>query len=121
MATKPSPDKKSRHSGFLSGAGEMVSLIKKFDWSNTSVGPIEQWPQSLKTMVSMILLSKLPSFIWWGEDLVQFYNDAYRPSLGNNGKHPLALGQKGKNCWQEIWPIIYPLITQVMSTGEAVW
>ncbi|MBO9701447.1 MAG: GHKL domain-containing protein [Sporocytophaga sp.] len=121
MATKPSPDTKSKHSGFLSGEGEMVSLIRKFDWSKTSVGPIEQWPQSLKTMVSMILLSKFPMFIWWGEDLVQFYNDAYRPSLGNNGKHPNALGQKGKNCWQEIWNIIYPLINQVMTTGEATW
>ncbi|WP_028979292.1 sensor histidine kinase [Sporocytophaga myxococcoides] len=121
MATKPSPDKKSKHSGFLSGEGEMVSLIRKFDWSKTSVGPIEQWPQSLKTMVSMILSSKFPMFIWWGEDLIQFYNDAYRPSLGNNGKHPLALGQKGKNCWQEIWTIIYPLITQVMTMGEATW
>lgn len=121
MAPKLSPDTKSKQSGFLSGEGEMVSLIKEFDWSETSVGPIEQWPQSLKTMVSMILLSKFPMFIWWGEDLVQFYNDAYRPSLGNNGKHPLALGQKGKNCWQEIWTIIYPLINQVMTTGEATW
>lgn len=60
-------------------------------------------------------------FLWWGNDLVQFYNDAYRPSMGNNGKHPLALGQKGKDCWPEIWDIISPLINQVRTTGEATW
>lgn len=53
--------------------------------------------------------------------MIQFYNDAYRPSLGINGKHPLALGQRGEECWPEIWPIIYPMIRHVQLTGEAVW
>ncbi|HXU27256.1 MAG TPA: hypothetical protein VN698_08485 [Bacteroidia bacterium] len=52
---------------------------------------------------------------------MQFYNDAYRPSLGNDGKHPKALGQKGKECWPEVWDTIYPLIKQVYTTGEATW
>ncbi|MCR6639062.1 MAG: PAS domain-containing sensor histidine kinase [Sporocytophaga sp.] len=121
MTPKPFPALKSKHLGVLSGEGEMALLTKTFDWSQTPVGPIEQWPQSLKTVVSMILSSKFPMFIWWGEDLIQFYNDAYRPSLGNKGKHPHALGQKGKDCWKEIWTIIYPLINQVMTTGEATW
>jgi len=60
-------------------------------------------------------------FLWWGDDLIQFYNDAYRPSLGNEGKHPLAVGQKGPECWPEIWNVLYPLIEQVRATGEAVW
>lgn len=60
-------------------------------------------------------------FLWWGEDLIQFYNDAYRPSLGNHGKHPTALGGKGADTWQEIWGIISPLIEQVRTTGEATW
>lgn len=60
-------------------------------------------------------------FIWWGDELIQFYNDAYRPSLGNNGKHPSALGQSGKDCWPEIWPVIYPLIKQVREGGDATW
>ncbi len=121
MSSKLFPASKSKHLGFLSGEGEMALLTKRFDWSRTSVGAIEQWPQSLKTVVSMILSSKFPMFIWWGDELIQFYNDAYRPSLGNNGKHPLALGQKGKDCWNEIWTIIYPLINQVMTSGEATW
>lgn len=54
-------------------------------------------------------------FVWWGTDLIQFYNDAYRKILGNSGKHPLALGQKEKDCWQETWTIIHPLIVKAFS------
>src|SRR4051812_9621189 len=93
---------------FIRG-GEMGDRIRKFDWSKTSVGSMESWPQSLQTTLSILLNSKFPMFLWWGDDLVQFYNDAYRPSLGNNGKHPLALGQKAEDCWGEIWSIIKPL------------
>ena len=106
---------------FLQGGGEMGVLTRDFDWSRTSAGSPDEWPQSLRTVVAMILSSKFPMFLWWGEDLVQFYNDAYRPSLGNTGKHPAALGQKGADCWPEIWDVIYPLIKQVKSTGEATW
>jgi signal transduction histidine kinase len=59
-------------------------------------------------------------FLWWGEDLFQFYNDAYLPSFGK-GKHPLAMGQKGKDCWPEIWPIISPQIDDVLHQGKASW
>lgn len=96
-------------------------LTRQYDWSPTPLGDPVQWPQPLRTVVGMILSSKFPMFLWWGEDLIQFYNDAYRPSMGNNGKHPLALGQKGVDCWPEIWGIIYPLIRQVLTTGEATW
>lgn len=106
---------------FLSGGGEMGQLTREFDWAATPVGNPDQWPQSLQLALSMILSSKFPMFLWWGEELIQFYNDAYRPSLGNNGKHPLALGQKGEDCWPEIWPIIYPLIKQVRETAQATW
>ena len=60
-------------------------------------------------------------FLWYGEEMIQFYNDAYRPSLGNNGKHPTALGQKAVDCWPEIWTIIFPLIQQVRNTGQSTW
>lgn len=107
--------------GFWQGGGEMGALSRSFNWSATSVGAPATWPVHLRLTVAMILRSRFPMFLWWGEDLVQFYNDAYRPSLGNNGKHPLALGQKGKDCWPEIWDIISPLINQVRTTGEATW
>lgn len=118
MHPKETPE--SNHNLFLRGGGEMGELTRSFDWSLTSVGCVEKWPQSLLSIVSIILSSKFPMFLWWGNDLVQFYNDAYRPSLGIDGKHPKALGQKGKECWPEIWPVISPLITKVL-TGESVW
>lgn len=99
----------------------MGALTRDFDWSHTSIGAPEHWPASLRNTVSTLIRSKFPMFLWWGKDMVQFYNDAYRPSLGNEGKHPAALGQKGRDCWPEIWPIISPLIRQVETTGEATW
>jgi len=105
---------------FLEGGGELGKRTRLFNWAQTSVGAVETWPQSLLSLVSIILSSKFPMFLWWGNDLVQFYNDAYRPSLGIEGKHPKALGQKGHDCWPEIWPVIYPLMQQVLA-GESVW
>ncbi len=102
------------------GIGEMADLTRTFDWSKTSIGPIDRWPEVLLNAVNTLLNSRHPMFLWWGEDLVQFYNDAYRPSLGE-GKHPMALGQKGKDCWPEIWPVILPQIEAVMTRGEASW
>ncbi|MES1160041.1 MAG: ATP-binding protein [Bacteroidota bacterium] len=110
-----------QHYGFLTGGGEMGERTRLYDWAATSVGLPEHWPKSLRSTVATILSSRFPMFLWWGPDLIQFYNDAYRPSLGNEGKHPTALGQKGKDCWPEIWDIIFPLISQVLSTGEATW
>ena len=104
----------------ICGAGEMASLTRAFDWSRTSVGPVEQWPASLLVTVNTLLESRQPMFLWWGEDLVQFYNDAYRESLRSD-KHPAALGQKGKECWPEIWSVVSPQIEQVMQHGLATW
>jgi PAS domain S-box-containing protein len=104
---------------FLEGGGEMGELTRKFDWSKTSIGSPDQWPSSLRTMVNVVLTSRFPMFLWWGKDLVQFYNDAYRPSLGMDGKHPTALGSTGLQTWPEIWDHIYPLIQTVLSGGDA--
>ncbi|WP_259067275.1 ATP-binding protein [Mucilaginibacter sp. X4EP1] len=106
---------------YLEGGGEMGKLTREFDWSTTALGHPETWSQSLLTTINIMLNSRFPMFIWWGPDLIQFYNDAYRPSLGNDGKHPKALGQRGADCWKEIWPVIKPLIDQVILTGESTW
>jgi signal transduction histidine kinase len=98
----------------------MADLTRAFPWSDTPVGPIDQWPDALLITVNTILSSRHPMFLWWGDDLIQFYNDAYRPSIRED-KHPSALGQAGKECWQEIWHIIGPQIDAVMTKGEATW
>jgi len=99
----------------------MGDLCRAFDWSSTSLGDPEGWPQSLRTIVSVVLTSRFPMLLWWSDELVQIYNDAYRPSLGNGNKHPSALGQKAEYCWPEIWHDIAPMIDQVRDTGEATW
>ncbi len=101
-------------------AGEMEKLIHSYDWSATSLGRMEVWPQSLRTTLSVLLHSAFPMFLFWGADLICFYNDAFRPSLGNNGKHP-AIGKKGEEVWSEIWDFIGPLIEGVIKTGQPVW
>ena len=105
---------------FLSGGGEMGELIRSLDWSATPVGSPETWPQSLRVTVRLMLNSQHPMFIWWGSELVQFYNDAYRQTMGP-AMHPAALGAKGRESWSDIWPIIGPQIDQVMSGNGATW
>jgi len=102
------------------GAGEMADLTRMLDWDQTPIGPIARWPDVLLITVNILLASPHPMFLWWGPDLVQFYNDAYRECLRDD-KHPRALGQKGKECWPEVWATIGPQIEQVMMQGETVW
>jgi hypothetical protein len=105
---------------FLAGGGEMGALTRAHDWSVTPIGAPDSWPQSLRTAVRILLNTNHPMFIWWGPELIQFYNDAYRQTMGPE-RHPSALGQRGRDCWAEIWPIIGPQIEQVMSGGGATW
>jgi PAS domain S-box-containing protein len=102
------------------GDGENARLIRSFDWSATPLGPVATWPDTLVTTVNMLLATRHPMFLWWGPDLIQFYNDGYRPSIRDD-KHPAAIGQRGAACWPEIWPIIGPQIDAVMSRGESSW
>lgn len=106
---------------FLAKGGEMGAMTRAKDWSKTAVGAVESWPQSLRTTLGILLNSKFPMFLFWGPEHICFYNDAYRPSLGNDGKHPNILGQKGAEYWPEIWDFIGPLIDQVLTEGEATW
>jgi PAS domain S-box-containing protein len=103
------------------GDGEMASRCRAFDWSTTALGPVSSWPHSLRTTVGIVLSSRNPMFLWWGPELIQFYNDAYRPSFGLTGRHPVALGMNGRDCWPEVWDVIGPQIAQVMTTGEPTW
>src|ERR1700716_3828007 len=105
---------------FLAGGGEMGALTRAYDWSASPLGNPATWPQSLRTRLRILLNTNHPMFIWWGEGLIQFYNDAYRQTMGPE-RHPSALGQGGRECWAEIWDIVGPQIEQVMSGGGATW
>src|SRR5690349_19792058 len=89
---------------WLAAGGEMGKLVRSMDWSKTPLGPIELWPQSLRTTVSLCLASNFPISLAWGPHRVQIYNDGYWPICGE--KHPHSMGQDFKECWFSAWPAI---------------
>lgn len=105
---------------WLVGGGEMGGLIRSKDWSTTPLGPVETWPQSLRSAVSILLPSRAQICLFWGPELVAIYNDAYRPALGV--KHPSSLGLPAREVWSEFWDdVLRPLLEGVLNTGEAFW
>lgn len=103
---------------FLNGGGEMGALIRAKDWSKTPLGDPIDWPQSLRTMVAVMLENPFGMYIAWGGDYIQLYNDGYRPILGAS-KHPHALGNSTRETFSEIWHIIESMFDGVME-GKAV-
>src|SRR6185436_3026015 len=103
-----------------SGGGEMTQRTQAFDWASMPRGPMESWSRALTTTLRIILANRFPHVLWWGSDYIQFYNDAYRPIPGS--KHPdRALGVPCRECWQEIWHILKPLIDRPFHGGPATW
>jgi PAS domain S-box-containing protein len=82
----------------------MGALIRIMDWSNTPLGPLQDWPQSLRTSVSLCLSSTFPILVAWGPDDIQIYNDAYRPICG--GLHPRSMGAPFKEIWASALPVV---------------
>ena len=105
----------------FAGPGEMRELCRAVDWSGTPLGPVSGWPISLRTTVANILASRFPMFLWWGPELIQIYNDAYRPSFGPGERHVRALGARGREFWTEIWHLVGAEVEQVMAGGPATW
>ena len=101
------------------GGGDMGERIRAYDWSKTPLGPIIRWPQSLRTVVNILLSSRYAMWMAWGRELTMLYNDAYRPTLGI--KHPWALGMPASEVWPEIWPDIGPRVETVLETGQATY
>ncbi|HZO13388.1 MAG TPA: response regulator [Polyangiaceae bacterium] len=99
------------------GDSEMAKLMRSIDWSKTPVGPVETWSHAHRTMVEILLHNRFPMLLWWGPEFVQFYNDSYRPIPGD--KHPRAMGQRGSECWSEIWDIIGPMAAKPFTRGES--
>jgi two-component sensor histidine kinase len=105
-----------RTSDFLTGGGELGAAMRAFDWASTPLGPPDSWPQTLRTCLRIILASRQPMWVWWGRDLIHFYNDAYLPIIGD--KHPRALGQPARAVWAEIWDQIAARADAAMA-GES--
>ena len=82
-------------STLIVGRGAMADTVRAFDWSRTPLGPISQWPQSLRTTVQILLSSRYAMWMAWGSDLTFLHNDAYGPTLGS--KSP-GLGRTGARC-----------------------
>ena len=106
-------------SKFLAGGGEMGALIREYDWERTPLGRPEAWPQSLKTAVRIMLTSRQPIWIGWGEQLIYLYNDPYKAIIG--GKHPWALGKPTGEVWREIWHDIGPMLRTAMGGVEGTY
>src|SRR5688500_1143387 len=119
--TQPDEPSETPELSFLSGGGEMGARMRAFDWSTSPVGPAANWPQSLKTAVSICIGSRYPIVIWWGNpEYTMFYNDGYIPILGVT-KHPGWLGRSGRDCWKDIWSTVGPMLEGVFETGVATW
>jgi PAS domain S-box-containing protein len=103
---------------FLAGGGTVGALMRAHDWSESPLGRPESWPQSLRTVVALLLQSQFPMFVAWGPALGFLYNDPYADILG--AKHPRALGRRFHDIWAEIWPDISPLIDAAMA-GHATY
>src|SRR5215475_8998552 len=93
--------------------------MRAIDWSTTPLGPVDSWPQSLRTCIRIILTSRQPMFVWWGEQLINLYNDAYVSILGN--KHPTALAQPARRIWSEVWDVAGPRAEYAMRQDEGTY
>ena len=98
----------------------MGVLTRAYDWAKSPLGPSENWPQSLRVAIRLMLNSRRPMLIWWGPELIQFYNDAYIP-LMEPGRHPAALGGRGRDFCADLWDLVGPRIDYVMAGKGSTW
>jgi PAS domain S-box-containing protein len=103
---------------FFPGDGEMATRCRQFDWSATSLGPVEQWAPALRYTVRTAMECPFALNLWCGRDKILIYNDAYVPLLG--AKHPRALGRPGAQVWSEVWSDLAPMF-DVMAQGSPIF
>jgi PAS domain S-box-containing protein len=119
-AARSGSETASPHShGKISGDGEMAELVRSHDWDHTSLGPIDDWPETLLSCLNTILASRFPMALAWGREMLQFYNDAYCPLMAE--KHPRALGRPAAESWEEAWHIVGPELEGALLRGEATY
>ncbi|WP_428961430.1 SpoIIE family protein phosphatase [Micromonospora fluostatini] len=101
----------------FANGGEMGRRLGAHDWAGNAIGPPAQWPSALCHSVSMLLTSRAQIVMFWGDEYLAFYNDAYLPTIGD--KHPAAIGQPAGRFWAETWDVLGPLLDRVRRTGDA--
>src|SRR5580693_2533600 len=111
-----SPDGTNLLKSVFAGSGEMATRMRELDWSTTALGPVEQWPQALRTCVRIVLDSAYPMNICWGPDYVNLYNDAYVPSMG--AKHPWGVGRSARDVVSELWEFVGPMFDRVVTQRQ---
>src|SRR5688500_6196003 len=99
---------------------EMERRIAEFDWSATPLGPASEWPQSLRTVVRIMLSSRYAMWLGWGPEYIFLYNESYG-TMTLGPKHPWALGRSAREVWSEVWEDIGPRADSVVTTGRATW
>src|SRR3984957_19866248 len=115
----PGPRKtESSPEGLIHGKSRMTEIIRAHDWSLTPLGPIEDWSEALLLSANLMLACAFPALVFWGQELIQLYNDAFIPLLAE--RHPSGLGQTAEECWWDAWQIVGPNLVRVMS-GETVF
>ncbi len=116
-----SPDREGQEAlwALFPGDDESAALARATAWTRTSLGDPADWSPELCSAVRTVMPSRVPMLLWWGSDLVQIYNEAYRPLLGS--KHPGAMGQPAAGCWAEVWHDLSPKVARVLEAGEATF
>ncbi|HEY6371016.1 MAG TPA: hypothetical protein VIX37_10580 [Candidatus Sulfotelmatobacter sp.] len=105
--------------GRASNDGEMARLVESFDWVRSPLGPMAEWPQSLKTALNICLRSRFQLAIYWGPELIFLYNDAEREVIG--AMHPSAFGRPAREVLVDMWDTVGPMLQKVLEHGEATW
>ncbi|GAB1820450.1 SpoIIE family protein phosphatase [Herbidospora sp. RD11066] len=103
----------------LAAGGAMGGMIAAHDWAGSPIGPMAEWPQSLRSAVGLCLVSRFPCFVFWGPELIQLTNDAFIPVLGS--KHPAALGRPAREVWSETWDLVGPMLAGVVADRESAF
>jgi signal transduction histidine kinase len=104
----------------LVGDGEMARRIASFPWQDTVLGPASSWPESLRTVVRVLITSRFAMWMGWGPELTFFYNDAYG-AMTLGAKHPWALGRPAREVWAEVWEQVESRTALVLREGKATW
>jgi signal transduction histidine kinase len=100
------------------GSGEMAERVRAFNWESTAIGPVSEWTETLLGAVNMMLSASHPVLLLSGPELILLYNDAFRPILTD--RHPEALGDRGREFWTDVWPVVGQQLESVFNDGQTV-